>query len=161
MNSEFVAMIKAECALQNVNDTDLFCAIVNQESAWNPNAVRYENNFMYFWEPNKHAALEKISIETETILQKISFGLCQVMGANLRWLGYDKPLMTSLDPKTNIELGVQFFKKRCDIYKEIKDKISSYNSGKPKKREGGTYINQGYVDSVYAFYQGLKKPVSK
>lgn len=153
MNPEYVAIIKEECEKNNI-DPKLFCAIVNTESAWDPMAVRFENGFVYFWKAKDYAEKEKITVETETVLQKISFGLCQIMGANARSMDYDEPLMTLTDPRKNIEVGVKFFKKRCDKYPDINDKIASYNAGTPKKF-GDRYSNQAYVDKVHSFYLSL------
>lgn len=152
---QYASIIEQECKALNI-DADLIMAIVNAESAWNPNAIRYEENFNYLWHPQDHAEAEKITLETESTLQRMSYGLCQLMGANARWLGYDKPLMTLFDPATNIKMGVKFFAQRCNQYSSIQDKISAYNAGTPRKKEG-VYINQPYVDRVYGFYSDLRK----
>lgn len=155
MKQEYMDFIRATSLKVSI-DGDLFCAIVNAESAWDPNAVRYEKGYPYLYNPSRYASIENITIATETVLQQMSFGLCQLMGANARAAGYAKPLMTLFDPFNNITAGVDFFKKRCNVHQDIKDKISSYNAGSPIKK-GDTYINQGYVDKVYTYYLELKK----
>lgn len=152
---QYTSIIDQECKALNI-DADLFTAIVNTESAWRPSAIRYEENFSYLWHPQDHADAEKITLETETVLQRMSYGLCQLMGANARWLGYDLPLMTLLAPATNIKMGVRFFAQRCNQYSSIQDKISAYNAGTPRKKDG-VYVNQPYVDRVFGFYSNLRK----
>ena len=144
---EYIKLIKAECAAVNL-DSVLFCAIVNTESSWNPDAMRYEKNFDYIWRPAQFAATLGISADTEITLQRFSYGLCQIMGANLRSFNIQDPLFKALDPAINIKYGVNFFKKQCDLHKDIKDKIASYNSGSPIKLPNGNYANQQYVDTV-------------
>ncbi len=151
---EYIKIIKDECSKVSL-DPDLFCAIVNAESNWDPDAIRYEKGYPYLSNPSRWSSMASISIATETVLQQLSYGLCQIMGANARVLSYDKPLMNLLDPHENIRIGVEFFKKRCDIHKDIKDKISSYNAGSPIKKDG-VYFNQAYVDKVYKYYSQLK-----
>lgn len=151
---DYIKIVRRECETLKV-DPALLCAIIDTESNWRPNAVRYEKNFRYLWLPAKYADQENITLETETILQRMSFGLTQIMGANLRWMDYEDPLMTSFDPEKNIIFGVKFFKNRCDKYDDIKDKISAYNAGSPIKN-GDSYKNEGYVDKVYKAYKEFK-----
>lgn len=152
---EYLAIIQAECKAHNI-DPDLMSAIISLESGWRPKETKYEINYKYLWHPEHYAEAENNTVEVETVLQKTSFGLCQLMGANARWLSYEAPLMTLFDPAINIRLGVKYFAQRCSQYSSIQDKIAAYNAGTPRKKDG-VYVNQLYVDLVLGYYSDLKK----
>lgn len=156
MNNEYYSFIKTECAKQGL-EPELIAAIVQTESAWSSNAMRYEPKYPKTWNAQKYATALKISLDTETVLQKMSYGLMQVMGANLRWLGFEGPLPQALDPEISLKYGCLLFKKMCDSYADLMDKIAAYNAGTPRRLTDGSYANQKYVDKVYTVYKDLKK----
>lgn len=148
--AEMIELVRNVCSPLTL-DPKLFCAIISTESAWDPSVMRFEPKFHDVWQPSKYAAMHKMTAETEATLQKFSWGLCQIMGANARWMEFDGNLTEILDPKINIDLGARFFKRRCDIYSNPTDKIAAYNYGMPAKLETGAYANQKYVDRVLSF----------
>lgn len=152
---EYLAIVEAECKALGV-ESDLMSAIISLESGWRPNETKYEPNYKYLWHTEHYAEAENNTVEVETVLQKTSLGLCQIMGANARWLSYEAPLMTLLDPAINIKMGVKYFAQRCNHYGSIQDKIAAYNAGTPRKKDG-EYVNQLYVDRVLGYYSDLKK----
>ena len=133
-------------------DANLIKAIITIESNWQPYAFRYEVNYQYLVNVVECASKSGISTNSETILQKSSFGLMQLMGANFRSLGYLDLLTKCFDPQINIDYGCKHFKETCDKYPIITDKIAAYNAGSPKKNAAGLYLNQDYVTKVLCVY---------
>lgn len=152
---QYIALIKAECLKRNL-DPQLICAIVDTESAFNTWAVRYESGVMRPVAVSVCAKVNRISEDTETQCQRISWGLMQVLGSTLRWIGYRDHLPAICDPKQGIFWGCETFEKLGDPYKFREEKISAYNAGSVKKHDDGSFINQKYVDKVLQFYRGSK-----
>lgn len=91
---------------------ELVCAVIEQESAWNPWAMRYEAGFYgRYIEPMLEAHTLKrmsplCSIETEAHGRAFSWGLLQVMGQVARERGFLGAFLSELcDPETGIEFG--------------------------------------------------------
>lgn len=149
-------------------DPLLIQAIITAESEWDPDVMRSEINVLpvalsspvdvlrYTITPKEFAKQNNISVNTEVILQKSSFGLMQLMGHNFREFGFGGLLTKTFDPEINLMFGCKFFKERCDKYAKLEDKIASYNAGSPRKTAAGTYTNQPYVDKVLGLYKQLQ-----
>lgn len=137
-------------------DPHLVAAIVNQESRGMTYAARYEPLFRYLEKPADHAKQQGISVETEEMLQKTSFGLLQIMGGTARFIGYSGALPALFKPDTNLYWGCRYLKRLKGQYPDIKDMVAAYNAGSPRKDSTGAYVNQSYVDSVLRFYNELK-----
>lgn len=130
-------------------------ALIHIESSWNPVAMRYERNFTYFTSPERYAKQNRITLDTEKVLQKCSFGLMQIMGGTARFLNYIGPLVGLFDPETNIHLGCKFFAQLAHEYTNVNDQIAAYNAGSVKRLANGQYFNQAYVDKVLAVLKTL------
>ena len=72
-NAALIALARAAAA-QHSLDAALICAIVEQESAWDPHAIRYEPAFR-----SRYVAPLGLP-PTEEVARSISWGLMQVMG---------------------------------------------------------------------------------
>jgi soluble lytic murein transglycosylase-like protein len=84
---------------------ELVCAIVEQESSWNPWALRYEPAF-YSRYVQAQLARGAIEHETEARGRAFSWGLMQVMGQVAREHGFAGLSLASLcDPVTALEIG--------------------------------------------------------
>jgi soluble lytic murein transglycosylase-like protein len=143
--------------MQNL-DYDLLQAIISTESSWITSATRYEpSQDKYLVTPDIFAKLNSIDVDKEITLQKTSFGLAQLMGYNFRDLGFKDSLEQTFDPAINIKYMCLFFKRRCNKYPKLEDKIASYNAGSPRLDSTGKYVNQGYVDKVMGFYNKILK----
>lgn len=130
----------------------LIAAIILQESNVNECATRYESHYRWLYRPEFFAKKNNTTEETETIHQKTSWGLMQIMGAVARELGFDSDMVKLCDPAINIRFGVMHLAKLKKRYgSNYNDLISSYNAGSPRKNSSGKYVNQYYVDRVNYF----------
>ena len=78
----------------------LVCAIIEQESAWNTYAIRYEPGFR-----TRYVAPLGLP-PTEEIARSISWGLMQVMGQVAREHGFDGKFLSALcDPALGLDIG--------------------------------------------------------
>lgn len=137
-------------------DADLVHAIIQIESGWNEWAVRFEPNYKWLDAPVEWALKLGTTPETETILQKTSWGLMQVMGGVARQHGYKRPLTMLLLPKDGLEVGIQHLQSKVRVYGAVeKNVIASYNSGSPIINNG-VYKNQKYIDLVSARLRDIR-----
>jgi soluble lytic murein transglycosylase-like protein len=89
----------------------LVCAVIEQESAWNPWAVRYEPGFLSRYIAPLYTA-GKLSA-TEAYTRSMSWGLMQVMGQAARESGFEDPSLAELcDPAAGVEWGCRLLAKR-------------------------------------------------
>lgn len=94
-------------------DPALVCAIVEQESSWNPWAMRYEPLFFAKYVAPLYTN-NKISA-SEAYARGFSWGLMQVMGQVAREHGYTEPFLSSLcDPADALVLGCKVLRKKID-----------------------------------------------
>lgn len=133
-------------------DPKLAAAIVTVESSWNPWSVRYEPMFHYLHKPDFFAAAQRWTVQTETVLQKTSLGLMQIMGGTARDLGYQDHLTKLLLPEVGLEWGLRYLATKTQRYRDLRDAISAYNAGSARRSPGGAYSNQDYVDKVWRHY---------
>lgn len=80
-------------------DPALVCAVVEQESDWDPWAVRYEPAY------DRRYILPMHLRPTAEILRAMSWGLMQVMGESARGVGYEGPIPQLCDPWTGLTTG--------------------------------------------------------
>ena len=141
-------------------DRNFLCALVMKESGGNARAVRYEPHFKYFYFAREYAEKLGVTCETETQLQKFSYGLGQVMGAVARERGYKGELILLA---SDAGLGLEF---ACLQLAWLKERVggnearlfASYNGGLGVSRlPSGMYSNQRYVDQACAFLRELRQ----
>ncbi len=116
--------------------TALVCAVIEQESAWDTHAIRYEPAF-------RTRYVAPLSLPTtEEVARSISWGLMQVMGQVAREHGYTGKFLSALcDPAIGIDIG-------CAI---LAAKIFSANGNTTRALElwnGG--VNPDYAPQVLA-----------
>lgn len=139
-------------------DSNYIIAIAINESSCNQLAVRYEPLYRWIYKPEFFCALNNTTWETEVHLQKMSFGVMQIMGAVARELGHNGNMLElAHNPAVAIEYSIRHFLSFYERYKNYEDAIASYNAGSPKKDKEGKYINQKYVDKVLFTYECLRK----
>ena len=130
---------------------DLLRAVVHVESGGNPWAMRYEDHWRWFTDLDKYSGSYQ-SLDTEKQAQKTSWGLMQIMGGTARGMGFDGRFLSELlDPETNLTWGCMYLRNQYLRYGCWEDAVAAYNAGSVRKRENGTYYNQGYVDKVFDY----------
>jgi soluble lytic murein transglycosylase-like protein len=101
--STLIALAR-DAAMQHALDPALVCAIVEQESAWDPHAIRYEPAF-------RQRYVAPLGLPpTEEVARSISWGLMQVMGQVARENNFTaKSLAALCDPATGLAIGCAVF----------------------------------------------------
>ena len=138
-------------------DPLILAAIIQQESAGDPFAIRYEPNWDYEFNLRHFADLNRITVKTEKVCQSCSWGLMQIMGTVARELGHDGPLTKLVDIEINLRLGAKKLKDLAYKRDTEEDMIASYNAGHAQKKPSGMYVNQRYVDKVCGYLRELRK----
>lgn len=105
VTSTLQPLVKAQAVSAGV-DPALACAIVEQESSWNPWAIRFEPAFKVRYVDPK--GLDP----TEATARSFSWGLFQLMGEVAREHGYKGALPALCDPLTGSTWGLIHFKSR-------------------------------------------------
>jgi soluble lytic murein transglycosylase-like protein len=110
--SQLLTLARKAAASQSL-DPSLVCAVVEQESAWNPWAMRYEPAFF-----SKYVAPlytnNKISA-SEAYARGFSWGLMQVMGQVARETDFDAPFLSALcDPEQGLAVGCKILRRKLD-----------------------------------------------
>lgn len=94
-----IALARAAAANHSL-DAALVCAVVEQESAWDAHAMRYEPVFR-----TRYVAPLGLP-PTEEIARSISWGLMQVMGQVAREHGFHEKFLSALcDPAAGLDVG--------------------------------------------------------
>ena len=97
--AELIALAHA-AAKNHALDPALVCAVVEQESSWDPHAIRYEPAFRM-----RYVAPLGLSA-TEEIARSISWGLMQLMGQLARERGFTGRFLSALcDPAAGLDVG--------------------------------------------------------
>lgn len=152
-----VEMITDAAKAENL-DPNLLLAICKHESSLDPLAIKYEPVYKWLFFPQAYASRLRISIETETVLQRCSYGFPQIMGALCREHGYMGSLGTLLAyPEVSLQLAAVHLNALHKRFSDESDVISAWNAGTPSKAPGGMYQNQKYVDSVTQILRDLRK----
>jgi soluble lytic murein transglycosylase-like protein len=110
--AQLVALASRAAAVQSL-DPALVCAVVEQESGWNPWAMRYEPAFFAKYVANLYTN-NKISA-SEAYARGFSWGLMQVMGQVARETGFDALFLSALcDPEQGLATGCRVLRKKLD-----------------------------------------------
>ena len=143
-------------AMENGVHPFILDALIQVESSYDTLAIRYEPLSKSESIPKKYAKINMISEDTEIILQKMSWGLAQVMGSTARWLGYSGNLMLlAIDPSLGLKWACAYLDHLHEKFHEGDLVIAAYNAGTPRRNPDGSFKNQRYVDAVMRIYNGL------
>lgn len=116
-------MVSAKHALP----LSLVCAIVEQESAWNPWAMRYEPAFFNRYILDGYSK-NKYDI-TEAKARSISWGLMQVMGENAREIAFTGNLSSLCDPPIGLDIGCEIFAHKLAVNGAQDKALLAWNGG--------------------------------
>lgn len=144
--------LKAEfliTSIANFNGIDptLAICIAEVESNFDELACRFEANWKYHFDCGRFAKYNRITEDTERILQMCSFGMMQTMGTVVRELGYRGSLLDLVKPELGIRFGCLKLKDLMKRHSYQDDVIAAYNAGSPRKIDG-KYSNEEYVQKV-------------
>jgi soluble lytic murein transglycosylase-like protein len=121
--------VAQQAASSEALDPALVCAVIEQESAWNTWAMRYEPLFFSkyvapLYTNNKVGA-------TEAYARGFSWGLMQVMGQTAREMGLNSPHLSALcDPALGVAVGCKVLKKRLDDARgDVRKALLAWNGG--------------------------------
>jgi soluble lytic murein transglycosylase-like protein len=109
---------------------DLVCAIIEQESAWNPWALRYEPAF-YAKYIAPRMATGAIASATEAHARAFSWGLMQVMGQVAREHGFTGASLAALcEPVTAVDIGCRVFAAKLAVAEgRVERALALWNGG--------------------------------
>jgi soluble lytic murein transglycosylase-like protein len=133
---ELIALAKNTANAHGL-EPKVVCALIHVESAWTPEAIRYEPG--YYRRKLEDKTRDQLvgfrphlipTIETEKVLRACSFGLMQIMGDTARSLGYQEKWLTDLfNPQANLTLGCSFLAQILDVCKTYEKALLRYNGG--------------------------------
>jgi len=126
-------------------DGAVVCAIVEQESDWNPGATRYEPAFYSRY-------ILPLNIPAEEGRQRAtSWGLMQIMGETAVENGYPGPIPALLDPATGLKWGcIHFAKVLGRSSGDVYSALLHWNGG----------ANQSYPGQVIARIDKYVTPIN-
>ena len=132
--------LAAEIAAAHGLEPALVCAVIEQESAWNPWAMRYEPAFMAKYVAPLYTN-NKISA-TEAYARGFSWGLMQVMGQVARESGFAEDFLSALcDPRQGTAVGCLVLQRRLAAAAgDVPRALLAWNGG----------ANPGYPAAVLA-----------
>lgn len=121
--TDLIGLTKATATTHGL-DPVLICAVVEQESGWNPWAIRAEPAFDERYVQPLHKT------PTEEWARSISWGLLQIMGEVARELGYTGDIPALCDPATGLEWGCrQLARKLAGAAQDVTKGLEAYNGG--------------------------------
>ena len=121
-----------ETARKDGLDPALVCAVIEQESGWNPWAVRYEPAFYHRYVLGSLTDEQVVRLgATETRARAFSWGLMQVMGQVAREHGFQGRFLSELcDPETGLNAGCSVFSaKLAKAGGDVKNALLLWNGG--------------------------------
>jgi len=130
--ADVLIKLAVDTAKQFNLDPPLVCGLVEQESAWNPWAMRYEPAFFARYVAPQYTN-NKISA-TEAYERAFSFGLLQLMGQVAREIGFPKQFLSELcDPATGLFWGCKELQLKLDKAKgDVTQGLLLFNGGNDK-----------------------------
>ena len=107
-------------------DPILVCAVCEQESGWEPFAIRWEPAFY-----TRYVAPQNLLNETEATMRAVSFGLMQVMGQVAREHGFKGKFLSMLcDPMAGLDIGCKVLQSKMAARPSSSESgLLAYNGG--------------------------------
>ena len=120
-------------------DLLLVAAVIHQESAGDPWAIRYEPNFFRRYVQNKDRSRiggyvpRMCSFDTEKKARSTSWGAMQIMGQVARERGFRGEFLSELcDPDVNISFGCEFLAHLLRTRGSVESALLRWNGGANK-----------------------------
>lgn len=136
-------------------DCKMLDAIIQVESNYDIYAMRFESKMKSSVIAANFAKMNSVTTATEEILEKFSWGLCQIMGSTARWMGFQGPMPLLCDPDVNVNLGAKYLARLKEQHGVSDAIISAYNAGSIRRLTDGKFKNQAYVDKVLIAMQKI------
>lgn len=115
-------------------------ALIEIESSWDTFAARTEPGWKYWFNVKYWARRRRITSNTERALQRMSLGLCQVMGTVAREIGLELQITVLVDPEFGCRYGCKKLRQLLNKYSnDLPRALSAYNTGRPNTRRGRIY----------------------
>lgn len=136
-SKEELITLACDAANQCGLEPALVAAVCEQESGWNPWAIRYEPAFY-----QKYIVPLNLKSATEAQARAFSYGLLQCMGEVAREAGFKGVFLAELcDPEVNLEIGCKILKAKIDrAHGDVHQGLQFWNGGG----------NPDYADQVLA-----------
>jgi len=137
-----------------------FCllnAIVATESGFNSNAIRFEEHYKYLYSVEECAEIVGCTKDTMIMMQRTSWGLCQLMGA-VYYEMQGKTWATELmQPDVNLKFTCEYVNRLIDRWHLKSPELiyAAYNAGSVRRREWGELVNQKNVDRFMQNYKTI------
>lgn len=142
MEFQQLVQLAKEAARKHVLDPALICAVCEQESDWNPWAIRYEPAFQ-----KRYVEPLGLKNQSEIIARAISWGLMQTMLQSVREIGYHDHAAALCDPFIGLEWGCQLFARKFDAAgSDVPKALQLWNGG------GNPLYSQQVMDRVNKYY---------
>lgn len=107
-------------------DPKIVAAVCEQESSWNPFAIRFEPAF----EARYIKPALPNAPTTREMTEAMSFGLMQIMGEVAIEFGWHGNFLSELcDPDTGVEFGCKKLQKCFSIHGDADTSLLAYNGG--------------------------------
>jgi soluble lytic murein transglycosylase-like protein len=140
LKPEILALVE-DAARKHGLDFWMLVAQVEKESSGNPNAIRLEATYRWFFPRGSTPEGDELEF------QRTSWGLLQIMGATARELGYAEPATPwpssplKNDPAAALDLGCAYLVRMWRRWgPSWRDALSAYNAGHPTPENFGAYV---------------------
>ena len=164
---DFIDMIESKCKTYEINPYHII-ALVKTESDGNKFAMRYEKDFKWTSDIATCAFAAKCTQDTMEMMQKTSWGLCQVMGVkfyelggSLEYLSENRTPAALLNERLGLEYGCRAWRKYAERYINPEKMYAAYNAGSVRydKNSPTKYVNQNAVDNFMSNLRETTKAV--
>jgi len=131
-------------------------ALIATESSFNPFAFRHERGYIWTYSVKECAEAVGIDRHFMQFIQQSSFGLCQIMAANVYQMGFKGWIGNLFLPDINLKYGCDYINSMIKNHKlsfsDPLDVYACYNAGSIRK-VGDQYVNATNVHNFKKHYE--------
>jgi hypothetical protein len=146
--------VEQVCKKYNL-DERLVWAIIYTENTTYPFRHRYEKDLQYGVNGKWYRDAIGLSVYKYYWEAYCSYGAMHVLYGIAYGFGYKDHPFGLQDHKQSLEYGCRYLKGLMGVYTNLKDVVSAYNQGRPKKYWNGVYWNQKHVNRFIKNYREL------